>query len=92
MHNLSYLFCAKQREHRDEISRDTDQHEDYAADGGEVQQPPWIADEEDHRSRILQHLLDRHVAAAVAPGVRFVARHPPISHSNICGKLNSRPE
>lgn len=72
---ITDLFSAKQRDHRDEISRNADQHEENATGGGEVQQPPWVTDKENHRSWILQH-LDRHVAAAIAPGL--VARHPPV--------------
>lgn len=71
---ITNLFGAEQCDHRDKISRNADQHEKDAAGGGEAQQPPWIVDEEDHRSRILQHLLDRRVAATVASG--FV--HPPV--------------
>lgn len=67
------LFGAKQCDHRDKISRNADQHEEDATDGGETQQPPWIIDEEDHGSRILQHLLNR-VTTVVVPS--FVA--PPV--------------
>ncbi|EZA62028.1 hypothetical protein X777_06714 [Ooceraea biroi] len=76
------MSCARtsklrERDHRDEVPRDADQHEEDATGGGEVQQPPWIADEQDHRSWVLQDLLEPHVAAAIV-SVALVARHPPV--------------
>lgn len=73
---VTNLFGAKQCDHRDKIPRNADQHEEDATGGGEIQQPPWIVDEEDHRSWVLQHLLGHRVAAAVTSG--FVARHPEV--------------
>lgn len=72
------LLGAEQRDHGDEVPRDAHQHEEDATDGGEVQQPPRIADEQDHRSWILQNLLEMpHLAArGIVPGL--VTRHPPI--------------
>lgn len=73
---ITDLFGAKQRNDRDEISRDANQHEENTTGGGEVQQPPRITDEEDHRSWILQHLFDRHAVVVIA--FSFVVRHPPV--------------
>lgn len=73
---ITDLLGAKQRDHRDEVPRDADQHEENTTGGSEVQQPSWIADEENHRSWILQHLFDRRIVAAVASS--FVVRHPPV--------------
>jgi len=70
---ITDLLGTEQRDHRDEVSGDADQHEEDAAGGGQVQQPPWVADEQDHRFWILQHF---DVAAAIMPGL--VALHPPV--------------